>query len=427
MELLLNAYTLDWLNLIIRFVHVVTGIAWIGASFYFVWLDNHLQTPPQWKTDKGIKGDLWAIHGGGFYEVAKYKLAPDHIPEQLHWFKWEAYSTWLSGFALLVIMYYIGAETYLIDPRVMLLSPTQAVGIGLIFIITTWLMYEFMCETALINKPVLFGAILFIIGIGLSYALAHLFSGRGAFIHFGAIIGTIMAGNVWRGIIPAQKALVEAVKNNQVPDPSWAAKAKARSTFNTYTTLPLVFIMISNHYPVTYNHQYNWLILLAIVVITALARQYFVLKHTGKNKPIVLIGSIILTIILAAVLAPKPATTSSTIISTQQTESPTTAEIGTELLNPDQFKAGSLKVMNIIQTRCSSCHSSTPTDNIFTIAPAGVVFDNLQDVKKWAPRIRARTISSHDMPLMNKTNMTNEERHTLGRWINALQHMKNEG
>ncbi|MPY24069.1 hypothetical protein FM037_15295 [Shewanella psychropiezotolerans] len=392
----MDPYINEWLNLIIRFAHVITGIAWIGASFYFVWLDNHLETPPKWKEDKGIGGDLWAIHGGGFYEVAKYKLAPPKMPTTLHWFKWEAYTTWLTGFLLLSLMFYVGADSYLIDKRVADLTQFQAIGIGVGSIVLGVGSYELLVRTKLREHGIVLGLILILIATALSYGLTHVFSARGAYMHMGAIIGTIMAGNVFFGIMPSQRALVKAVEEGTTPDPAYGLNAKLRSTHNTYTTLPIIFIMISNHYPMTYAHSANWLVLIAIILITAAVRQYFVLRHFGKQKPLVLVGSVVATVILAFVIA--PASTELTAEQKQQT------------VNTSQ-------VQKIIEQRCSSCHSVTPTDDVFTIAPAGIVFSDEASIIRLAPRIQARVVDSKDMPFMNKTHMTDEERTTLAIWL----------
>jgi len=392
----MDAYITEWLNLIFRFLHLITGIAWIGASFYFVWLDNHLQNPPQWKKDKGIKGDLWAIHGGGFYEVAKYELAPDQIPAMLHWFKWEAYSTWITGFLLLSLMYYVNAETYLIDRRIAELSQLQAIAIGLSTLVIGWLVYNILCNSTLAKHGALLGLILLLLITGLSYTLAQLFSSRGAYIHVGAVIGTVMVANVFFVIIPSQKALVAAVKLGQRPAASWALKAKLRSTHNTYSTLPLLFIMISNHYPITYNHHYNWAILVAIILITAAARWYFVLRHSRKHKSSILIAAGLATILLAYLIAPK-------------------SVVG-DLEQEPQPRVNIADVERIIKDRCSSCHSATPTDDVFTTAPGGVLLDNQMQIQQWAKRIKSRTVDSADMPFMNKTEMTEEERYVINRW-----------
>ena len=392
----MDPYINEWLNLVIRFAHLITGIAWVGASFYFVWLDNHLETPPQEKADKGIGGDLWAIHGGGFYEVAKYKLAPPKMPATLHWFKWEAYTTWITGFLLLSLMFYVGAESYLIDKRVADLTQWQAIGLGLGSIVVGVGIYELLVRTKLRNHDIILGLILFVVATALSYGLTQIFSARGAYMHMGAIIGTIMAGNVFFGIMPSQRALVKAVEEGKAPDPAYGLNAKVRSTHNTYTTLPIIFIMISNHYPMTFNHSANWLVLMAIILITAAVRQYFVLRHFGKQKPLILVASVVATVILAVAIAPR------------------SVEISAEQLKQEVTDS---QVTQIIEQRCGTCHAENPTDDIFTIAPAGLVFSNIDTIKQWGPRIQARVIDAKDMPFMNKTGMTDEERNQLALWL----------
>ncbi len=392
----MDPYINEWLNLVIRFAHLITGIAWIGASFYFVWLDNHLENPPQWKKDKGIGGDLWAIHGGGFYEVAKYKLAPEQMPTTLHWFKWEAYTTWISGFLLLSLMFYVGAESYLIDKRVADLTQLQAIALGLGSIVVGVGCYEILVRTALKNHGLVLGIILLIIGTALSYGLTQVFSARGAYMHIGAIIGTIMAGNVFFGIMPSQRALVKAVEEGKTPEAKFGLNAKLRSTHNTYITLPVLFIMISNHYPITFNHSANWLVLMIIVLITAAIRQYFVLRHFGKQKPLIFVGAIIATIILAYAIAPQ----SIELTAKQKQQTVTAAQVET-----------------IIEQRCSACHSSNNTDDIFKSAQAGIIFNGISSIEQWAPRIQARVIDAKDMPFMNKTQMTDDERNTLAIWL----------
>jgi len=392
----MDPYITEWLNLIIRFAHIIVGIAWIGASFYFVWLDNHLEKPPEWKAEKGISGDLWAIHGGGFYEVAKYKLAPPQMPTTLHWFKWEAYTTWITGFLLLSLMFYVGAESYLIDPRVQELSQWQAIGLGLGAIAVGVGIYEILVRTKLKDHGLVLAIILFVFFTALSYGLTQVFSARGAYMHMGAILGTIMAGNVFFGIMPSQRALVKAVEEGSTPESKYGLNAKLRSTHNTYITLPVLFIMISNHYPITYNHSANWAVLMAIVVITAAVRQYFVLRHFGQHKPFVLVGSVIATVVLAYLIAPKSVEL--------------TAEQQRQTVSNEQ-------VVEIIEKRCSSCHSDNNTDDIFTSAQAGVVFSDLASIKQWAPRIKARAIDAQDMPFMNKTKMTDAERASLAVWL----------
>ncbi len=392
----MDPYITEWLNLIIRFAHLIVGIAWIGASFYFVWLDNHLEKPPEWKAEKGVSGDLWAIHGGGFYEVAKYTLAPPKMPTNLHWFKWEAYTTWITGFLLLSLMFYVGAESYLIDKRVADLTQFQAIALGLGAIITGVGSYEILARTKLKDHGLILALILFTIATALSYGLTQVFSARGAYMHMGAILGTIMAGNVFFGIMPSQRALVKAAEEGSKPDSKYGLNAKLRSTHNTYITLPVLFIMISNHYPITYNHSANWLVLMAIIIITATVRQYFVLRHFGQQKPMVLVSSIIATIVLAYAIAPK------------------TVELTAE---QKQHVVTDVQVQQIIDNRCAACHSETPTDDMFKTPQAGVIFTDIASIEQWAPRIQARVIDSKDMPFMNKTQMTEEERMTLSIWL----------
>ncbi|MCP4987977.1 MAG: urate hydroxylase PuuD [Colwellia sp.] len=392
----MDPYITEWLNLIIRFAHLIVGIAWIGASFYFVWLDNHLEKPPEWKAEKGVSGDLWAIHGGGFYEVAKYTLAPPKMPTNLHWFKWEAYTTWITGFLLLSLMFYVGAESYLIDKRVADLTQFQAIALGLGAIITGVGSYEILARTKLKDHGLILALILFTIATALSYGLTQVFSARGAYMHMGAILGTIMAGNVFFGIMPSQRALVKAAEEGSKPDSKYGLNAKLRSTHNTYITLPVLFIMISNHYPITYNHSANWLVLMAIIIITATVRQYFVLRHFGQQKPMVLVSSIIATIVLAYAIAPK------------------TVELTAE---QKQHVVTDVQVQQIIDNRCVACHSETPTDDMFKTPQAGVIFTDMASIEQWAPRIQARVIDSKDMPFMNKTQMTEEERMTLSIWL----------
>ncbi len=393
----MDPYVVDWLNLLIRFLHLIAGVAWIGSSFYFVWLDNNLQDPPQWKKDKGIKGDLWAVHGGGFYEVAKYQLAPEKLPTTLHWFKWEAYTTALTGFFLLSLMFYVGADSYLIDTSKADISQTTAILIGLGTIIGGWFIYDTACKTPLVNNGLAFGAVMLIILTVIAYGLSQVFSDRGMFIHIGALVGIAMALNVFRTIIPGQRALVAAVEEGRAPEAHYGLNAKLRSTHNNYATLPVLFIMISNHYPMIYSHSHNWLVLAALGLIGAWARHFFNLRHHGIVRPWILISAFAAFAALAWVIRPQPvdlSVTGKTIITDAQAQT-------------------------IIQARCATCHSATPTDDQFTTAPGGVMFNNTDDIQRWSDRIMARSVQTHDMPFMNKTMMTDEERLQIGQWIAA--------
>lgn len=389
----MEAYFYEWLNLFFRWFHVIAGVAWIGASFYFVWLDNSLEEPPQWKKDKGIGGDLWAIHGGGFYEVAKYKLGPEAMPANLHWFKWEAYTTWLTGMVMLWVVYYVGAESFLIDSSRMDFTQGEAIAAGLGFIAAGVGIYELMVRSPLRHNGKMFGLILFAILVFASWAANQIFSARGAYIHVGAIIGTIMAGNVFFGIMPSQRALVEAVQRGEAPDPKYGAFAKLRSTHNNYFTLPLIFIMISNHYPMTYSHEYGWLVLAAIGFISAFARHFFNLRHRGEVKPVILVVAAIMLAALAAVMAPAKIE----------------AKAGEAVLSDAQ-------AMVIVEQRCSSCHAQQPTNPGFASAPAGIVMESAEQILA----VKDKTIPALQtgyMPLGNLTGMTDDERQALLVWL----------
>ena len=390
----MEAYVLEWANLFFRWFHVIAGVAWIGASFYFVWLDNSLENPPQWKKDKGIGGDLWAIHGGGFYEVAKYKLGPEKMPENLHWFKWEAYTTWLTGMAMLWIVYYVGAESYLIDNARLELTQWQAIGLGMGFIAVGFAVYEILVKTPLRHNGKAFGLVLFSFLVFMAWFASEVFSPRGAFIHVGALIGTIMAGNVFLGIMPSQRALVEAVQRGEAPDPKYGAFAKLRSTHNNYFTLPLIFIMISNHYPMTYSHEMSWLVLSAICFILAFARHFFNLRHRGEFKPMILVIAAIMMAGVAVWIAPKPVEVD------QQTMAGFSDEQG----------------MLIIKERCASCHAVTPTQPGFASPPAGLVLETQEQVDTNTAKL-IEVIQSKYMPIGNITQMTDEERQQVLGWL----------
>ena len=388
----MEAHLLEWLNLGVRWVHMITGIAWIGASFYFVWLENNLnRVNPR----DGLAGDLWAIHGGGIYHLEKYKLAPPKMPDNLHWFKWEAYFTWMSGIALLMVVYYLKPSLYLIAPGSDM-APGMAIAIGVGALIAGWLVYDLLCDSPLGKRPALLGAVLFILLVAAAYGLSQVFSGRGAYIHVGAIIGTIMVGNVFRTIMPAQRALVKAIEENRTPDPALPAKGLLRSRHNNYFTLPVLFIMISNHFPSTYGSQYNWLILAGIAALAVLVRHYFNTRHDSNKFAWTLPVGALGMICLAFVTGPQsqPATTVASS-------------------NAEMFQ----QVHKVIEQRCSSCHAAKPSSPMFSSAPAGVMFDTAEQIQQLAPRIQAQAVATQAMPLGNLTQMTQAERDLLGAWI----------
>jgi uncharacterized membrane protein len=394
MEALLLNYGVEWLNLLVRWLHVITGIAWIGASFYFVWLDNSIKPPrPGSDLEKaGVAGELWAVHGGGFYNPQKYLVAPKQLPEELHWFKWEAYSTWLSGFALLFIVYYFNASAMMIDKSVADLSAGQAVGIGLGTLVIGWVVYDLLCKSSLGQRDGLLGIVMYLLIVLAAYVLSKLLGGRAAYIHVGAMIGTIMVGNVLMQIIPGQHKLVDAMKAGKSPDPIYGKRAKQRSVHNNYFTLPVLFIMISNHYAMTYNHAYNWLVLAVIMAAGVLIRHFFNLKHKGR----IVIGypaaGVALLLAVAVAIAPKPAAKSS--------------EAAVDIM----------KVHAVVTQRCAVCHSDKPTQPGFATAPAGVMLQTPELLRQNAERVYRQTVQLKAMPIGNLTNMTDEERALIARW-----------
>ena len=391
----MTAYYIDWLNLLLRWLHVITAIAWIGSSFYFIWLDNSLEEPSPDNKQKGFGGQLSSIHAGGFYEIGKYKLAPQAMPKKLHWFKWEAYSTWLTGFFLFVLMFYVGAQSYLIDNSKAELSIPVAIAISLSTLFIGWLIYDTLCKSPLAKNSWLLAALLLGAVGTLAWGLSLWISDRAAYLHIGALLGTCMAGNVFRIIMPGQRAMVAAIEAGKIPDAKYAKASKLRSIHNNYLTLPVIFIMMSNHYPMTYGHPQAWAVLVAIILIGAWARHFFNLRHKGITKPSILISAGFGLAALAWVVAPKP---------------PTLADTNAQAISDEQ-------VLAIVNTHCTACHADKNTDPMFTVAQAGVKLETIEQIKQWAPRIEARAVNSNDMPLMNKTNMTQIERQKLGQWI----------
>ncbi|WP_219271825.1 urate hydroxylase PuuD [Pseudomonas sp. Xaverov 83] len=430
----MEAHLMEWLNLSVRWVHMITGVAWIGASFYFVWLENNLNRV---NPKDGLAGDLWAIHGGGIYHLEKYKLAPPTMPDNLHWFKWEAYFTWMSGIALLCVVFYANPTLYLLAPGSSLSGP-EGVLLGLGSLLAGWFIYSFLCDSALGKRPALLGLILFVLLIAAAYGFSKVFSGRGAYLHVGAVIGTIMVGNVFRIIMPAQRALVAAIAENRTPDPALPAKGLLRSRHNNYFTLPVLFIMISNHFPSTYGSQYNWLILAGIAVAAVLVRHYFNTRHNSQKYAWTLPVGALAMICLAYVTGPKPVATAPEVAkapaaieyqplpetalggglkpAAPAAPAPAPAPAPAEAA-PAQASVDFDKVHGVIQERCAVCHSAKPTSPLFSTAPAGVMFDTPQQIQQMAPRIQAQAVASQIMPLGNITQMTQQERDLIGTWI----------
>jgi uncharacterized membrane protein len=376
----------EWLSVGIRWLHVIAGIAWIGSSFYFIHLDLSLRARPG--LPAGVKGDAWQVHGGGFYHMVKYLIAPTRMPDELTWFKWEAYTTWLSGFALLVIVYYLGADLFLIDRSVLDITPVTAAAISLASLLAAWLAYEALCRSALGRNELALALIGYLFLVGLTYAFTHMFSGRGAFNQIGALIGTIMVANVFVVIIPNQRKIIADLVAGREPDRALGDAGKQRSVHNNYLTLPVVFLMISNHYPLLYATRYNWLIVAIVLAIGPLIRHFFNSRHEGKGSPwwtwgLAAAGMIAIAWLSAA--GPRGRTSG---------------------LTPPapQFAA----VEEVILTRCSMCHAAEPVWAGIAAAPQGVALDRADHIRRYARLIDINAVRSNAMPPGNLTGMTED-------------------
>ena len=389
----MEAYALDWVQLVIRWVHLITGIAWIGASFYFVFLDNSL-LPPKSKedADAGVGGELWAIHGGGFYHAQKYRVAPAMLPEPLHWFKWEAYWTWMSGFALFIVMYYAHADVYMIDRSVADIAPWQAIAISVALLVAGWVFYDQLCKRLGLARERVLGVAMIAFLAATAWGLSHVFSGRAMYLQIGAMMGTIMAWNVFFVIMPSQRKLVEAKEQGVAPDPVYGQRGKQRSVHNNYFTLPVLFTMISNHYPMTFGNRNAGLVLVALLLIAAYVRHFFNLRHKGRTVWAIPITGAIATLALAVAIAPaKPAAAPFALAD----------------------------VHRIVSERCATCHATKPTQAGFNEAPKGVLLDTTASIVANAQKINEQAVLTKAMPIGNLTGMTDAERATLGAWIAA--------
>jgi uncharacterized membrane protein len=400
----MEAYLLDWANLLLRWLHVISGVAWIGASFYFVMLDNSLTQPVKRSdSDKGVSGELWAVHGGGFYHSQKYKVGPKGEPlsDNLHWSKWEAYTTWFSGMALLVIIYWFGANTYLIDQQVMPMSATMAITISGSVLVAGWLIYNTLCRV-LANKDTLLTAIILLLIIATDWALFQAFSARAAYLHVGAMMGTIMVFNVMIHIIPGQKKVVTQIRAGEEPDSAPGIIGKQRSVHNTYFTLPVLFIMISGHYPITYGNEHGWLVLAFVMMAGVLIRQFFVLRHRGLVLWWLPVIGIIILLALIWVLRP----------STEGIDNTASVAIVSDA-----------QVTQVIAARCTVCHAVSPTQAGFSAPPLGLVLESSEQIALNAEKI-ATSVQSHYMPLGNLTGMTYEERLIISTWYRQRSTIK---
>ena len=387
----------EWLSLIVRWLHVVAGIAWIGSSFYFIHLDLSLK--PRSGLPQGVQGDAWQVHGGGFYHMVKYLVAPARMPDELTWFKWEAYTTWLSGFALLVIVYYLGAELYLIDRSVLELTAPVAAAVAFGSLLLAWLFYEALCRSPLGRHEVALAFIGYVFLIALTYSFTHVFSGRGAFTQIGALIGTIMVANVFVIVIPNQKKTVAALLAGQEPKAIWGEEAKQRSVHNNYLTLPVVFLMIANHYPLMFATRFNWLIVAIVLAIGPVIRHFFNSRHEGKGSPWWTWGLAAAGMVAVAWLSGAGSKDTAT---------------GARADKVDVRAAH-----NAILSRCSMCHMNEPVWPGVLGPPKGVVLDNPDNIARHAHLIEINAVRSNAMPPGNITQMTAQERQILAAWLAA--------
>ena len=385
----------DWVGLLIRWVHVIAGIAWIGSSFYFIALDASLRHNE--RLEPGVTGEAWQVHGGGFYQIQKYMVAPAFLPSHLTWFKWEAYSTWLFGFLLLVLIYYLNPSTYLIDTSVADIQVADAVPLAAASLVIGWFIYDGLCRSWFGQETKRLAISGFVLLVAFTYFYTHIFSGRGAFIQLGALVGSIMAGNVLIIIIPNQRKTVARLLAGEVPEAIWGKQAKQRSVHNNYLTLPVIFTMLSNHYAFTYQTHLNWLILSCIFVASFLVRHWFNTMHTGAKPDWRLWPASAVPILIAVGL---------TLYGREA--APVTASS-----HPVTFA----EARQVLDKRCHGCHAARPTFPGFAEAPKGVMFDTPAQIRKFSAQIAMQAVNTRTMPLNNITEITDEERGQLGAWI----------
>ena len=388
---MMKIYLIDWLSMSLKLLHIIAGIAWIGASFYFNWLENKLD---RLSNRDEIAGHLWAVHGGGFYYLEKYKKYPQTLPEPLHWFKWEAYVTWISGILLLAVIYYFNASTYLLSSDSSL-SSSYGIGLSILGLLLFWLIYDILCKSKLVNQSSIFIAIILVIISISAYFYSNIFNPRAVYMQIGSMIGTVMVANVFFVIIPVQKKLVAACENATEVSQELGQVGYLRSRHNNYFTLPVLFMMISGHYPTIYSGEFGWLVLIAIVGILVMIRHYFNLRGVGKAKNSLIAIIIVSTLALIYALAP--------IQSKVQ----------------DLEKVSIAEVQAIIEKHCVSCHSSNPTNKVFMVAPHGFMLNTKDQIIAGKSQIYQQAVLSNAMPLGNTTNMTSDERQKLKAWVEA--------
>jgi uncharacterized membrane protein len=388
------SYVWDWGDLAFRWLHVVAAIAWIGASFYFIALDNHLRPPEEERDrERGVGGEAWEVHGGGFYRVEKFAVAPRTLPSPLHWFKWEAYTTWLSGFALFIVVYYVHASTFLVDRSVADIPNWAAILISIGGLALAWIVYDSLCRV--VRDDRLLALLVFAFVCLAAWGAGRLFAPRAAYLQVGAMIGTVMVANVFFVIIPAHWELIRAKEAGREPDPRWNMRGKQRSVHNNYLTLPVLVAMLSNHWAFTYGHSHAWLILVALMAIGAWIRHFFNLHHAGRDHWWILATAAAALVVLAVLIRPRD-TVSQAAAAT-----------------PVPFA----RVQAIVEQRCVPCHSERPTESGFDEAPRGIRFDTRAEIESQAQAIKLQAVDTKAMPLGNATGMTQAERDVLARWL----------
>ncbi|MBZ9865588.1 urate hydroxylase PuuD [Mesorhizobium sp. CA15] len=395
----------DWLSFAVRWLHVITGIAWIGSSFYFVALDLGLRQRPG--LPAGAFGEEWQVHGGGFYHIQKYLVAPAEMPEHLTWFKWESYATWLSGFAMLCVVYYAGADLFLIDPNVLNISVPVGILLSLATIGVGWIVYDLLCRSPLGKSDTGLMLVLYCVLVFIAWGLTHLFTGRAAFLHLGAITATIMSANVFMVIIPNQKIVVAALIAGRKPDPKYGKIAKQRSLHNNYLTLPVLFLMLSNHYPLAFGTEFNWVIASLVFIIGVLIRHYFNTVHARKGNPTWtwLGAAVLFMIIIWLSTVPK--------VLTGEPKISAASAAAQVYIASAHFPA----VRDTVLGRCSMCHTQEPVYEGIYHAPKGVLLDTDERIAEHAREIYIQAGRAHAMPPANITQITDQERALLVAWF----------
>lgn len=395
----------EWLELAVRWLHVITAIAWIGSSFYFIALDLGLHRDRN--LTSGADGEEWQVHGGGFYHIQKYLVAPAQMPDHLVWFKWESYATWLSGFAMLALVYYLGAELYLIDPAVMELTQPQAIAISVASLAFGWIAYNTLCKVFVNANQTALMAALFVVLVGMSWFYSHIFSGRAAMLHLGAFTATIMSANVFFIIMPNQRVVVADLIAGRAADPKYGKIAKQRSTHNNYLTLPVVFLMLSNHYPLVFATEYNWIIASLVFLMGVTIRHWFNTRHARKGNPHWTLGLTVILFLITAWL-------STAAMRTQPEEA---ALQGAALRYASA--TGFEDVVGIVQGRCSMCHAAEPSWEGLAWPPKGVVLETPAQIAHAAKRIYVQAGITHAMPPANLSYMEPAEREAIILWFRS--------